>query len=233
MDNRIDKSGVKVIVGVFIAPILQGVILFAAAGHTMLPRFWMFLMLFFALNTTGIFNLYRQDPVLLNHRGRWRQKTDTKAWDKILLPLWAIIALYLLPAAAGLDAGRYHWGDIGILYFFPGIVLYSTATVIVFWAMLTNTHFEMAARIQTDRNHKVITHGPYKYIRHPGYLGMALLGISAPLILGSLAALGVGVVAGILLCLRTYWEDQTLLAELEGYAEYAKQTPYRLIPRVW
>lgn len=99
--------------------------------------------------------------------------------------------------------------------------------------MLTNTYFETAMRIQTDRNHKVITYGPYKYIRHPGYLGMMIWGISTPLILGSQVALAVGLVAVMLLLLRTYWEDQTLMAELQGYAEYAKRTRYRLIPRVW
>jgi len=42
----------------------------------------------------------------------------------------------------------------------------------------------------------------------------------------------VGVTA-ILTVVRTALEDRTLLAELDGYRDYAERVRYRLVPGVW
>jgi protein-S-isoprenylcysteine O-methyltransferase Ste14 len=75
--------------------------------------------------------------------------------------------------------------------------------------------------------------GPYKIVRHPGYVGMGLSALAIPLILGSWWALIPGGIAAALIIIRTALEDKTLQAELPGYVEYTKQTRYRLIPGVW
>jgi protein-S-isoprenylcysteine O-methyltransferase Ste14 len=101
------------------------------------------------------------------------------------------------------------------------------------WAMLENRFFSGYVRIQTDRGHMVVSNGPYRSIRHPGYLGGIVTWLAAPLALGSLWALipaGAVVVAYVI---RTALEDRTLQAELDGYKEYARQTRYRLVPGVW
>jgi protein-S-isoprenylcysteine O-methyltransferase Ste14 len=48
--------------------------------------------------------------------------------------------------------------------------------------------------------------------------------------MGSLIPGAVGIVVYII---RTALEDRTLYEELSGYAEYTRQTRYRLIPGVW
>ena len=75
------------------------------------------------------------------------------------------------------------------IYESEGILLYVGSFVLVYWAMVVNEHFEASARIQADRAHKVITRGPYRVVRHPGYLGMILGGLSGPLTIGSLFSL--------------------------------------------
>jgi len=87
--------------------------------------------------------------------------------------------------------------------------------------------------IQEDRGHKVITTGPYKFVRHPMYIGATILMICLPIALGSLYALIPLVFCIIFVIIRTALEDKTLHNELEGYAEYAKRTKYRLIPGIW
>ena len=84
-----------------------------------------------------------------------------------------------------------------------------------------------------DRGQSVITEGPYKYIRHPGYTGFSVAAIGLPLFLGSLWALlpTIGMVAGIIV--RTSLEDRTLQEELPGYKEYTTEVQYRLCPGVW
>jgi protein-S-isoprenylcysteine O-methyltransferase Ste14 len=79
----------------------------------------------------------------------------------------------------------------------------------------------------------VVTAGPYRWIRHPGYAGGVVGHLALPLLLGSAWALIPGALTAGLTVLRTALEDRTLREELPGYAEYARQTRYRLLPGVW
>jgi protein-S-isoprenylcysteine O-methyltransferase Ste14 len=70
-------------------------------------------------------------------------------------------------------------------------------------------------------------------VRHPGYAGFIVSTLGVPLILGSLWALLAALLIALGFVVRTVLEDRTLQAELPGYAEYAQQVRYRLIPGVW
>jgi protein-S-isoprenylcysteine O-methyltransferase Ste14 len=65
------------------------------------------------------------------------------------------------------------------------------------------------------------------------YTTAIILFFAFPVTLGSRYALLLAAFLTLLLLVRTYLEDRTLHEELDGYAEYAKQTPYRLIPGIW
>jgi protein-S-isoprenylcysteine O-methyltransferase Ste14 len=101
------------------------------------------------------------------------------------------------------------------------------------WAMACNAFFSEGVWIQTERGHSVTSNGPYRYVRHPGYVGAILSQVSTPFLLGSPWALIPSVASGVLYMVRTYFEDKTLREELPGYQEYAQQTRYRLLPGVW
>jgi len=104
---------------------------------------------------------------------------------------------------------------------------------LVTWAMTANAFFSLVNRIQAERGHSVATQGPYRLVRHPGYAGAIVFELASPLALGSLWALIPGVVSALLMIARTGLEDRSLHTELPGYADYARQTPYRLLPGVW
>lgn len=78
-----------------------------------------------------------------------------------------------------------------------------------------------------------ITTGPYRFVRHPMCTGLILGSAAPPLILGSAWALVPAAATMILFVVRTALEHRTLRAELQGYAEYARQTRYRLLPGIW
>ena len=101
------------------------------------------------------------------------------------------------------------------------------------WAMTTNAFFSTAVRIQSDRGHTVCRSGPYRFVRHPGYVGAILMSLGTPLLLGSAWALIPAAAAMVLMVLRTHLEDDTLRAELPGYEDYAHDVRYRLVPRLW
>ena len=110
----------------------------------------------------------------------------------------------------------------------------ATVEALVTWAMLVNTHFEKTVRLQTDRAHRVVDVGPYRFVRHPGYL--ATIGgfiLSVPLVLRSAWSFAPACAAVAALVLRTWLEDRFLERELAGYADYARRVKYRLMRGVW
>jgi protein-S-isoprenylcysteine O-methyltransferase Ste14 len=88
-------------------------------------------------------------------------------------------------------------------------------------------------KIQRERGQKVVTSGPYRYMRHPMYAGALLFFLGAPLLLGSWWGLAVAPLMVVVLGIRAVLEERTLIAELEGYGDYAARVRYRLVPGVW
>jgi protein-S-isoprenylcysteine O-methyltransferase Ste14 len=108
-----------------------------------------------------------------------------------------------------------------------------TGNAVFTWAMASNNFFSTVVRIQNDRNHAVATTGPYKIVRHPGYVGFILQTAATPLILGTIWGLIPAGIVCVLFVIRTAFEDTALQEELIGYHDYTKKTRYRLIPGVW
>lgn len=178
--------------------------------------------------------LLKHDPALLAERMKLVPfHKDQKAWDKVIMLLFIIaaIALYIIP---GFDVVRYGWTEPLPLWMrLAAIFIHPPCFVILGWVMRENTYLSQAVKIDKQRGHKVITTGPYAYVRHPMYTVVIILLFAVPVALGSRFALLPVAFLTLLLVVRTYLEDRTLHAELEGYAEYAKQTPCRLIPGIW
>jgi protein-S-isoprenylcysteine O-methyltransferase Ste14 len=169
-------------------------------------------------------------PELLAERVGPRK--GSKTWDTVLLSLYGLVML-IMWVVAGWDF-RYSWSSgIGPAAQIGAMLMVIAGHALVVWATGTNAYFSQVVRIQTERGHAVVSNGPYRYVRHPAYVGAILLVLGAPIMLGSWWALIPGVVCALLMIVRTKLEDQTLQAELPGYVEYAQHTHYRLIPGVW
>jgi protein-S-isoprenylcysteine O-methyltransferase Ste14 len=105
--------------------------------------------------------------------------------------------------------------------------------VLFVWATAANTFFSRIVRIQPERDHTVVTGGPYRYVRHPAYAGAILYELAVPVLLASWPSLIVSSLNVLLLILRTALEDRTLQAELIGYSDYARRVRVRLLPGIW
>ncbi len=101
------------------------------------------------------------------------------------------------------------------------------------WATGSNAFFSLTVRIQKERGQAVVEGGPYRFVRHPSYVGGILFELAAPIMLGSWWALIPGGLDAVLFVIRTALEDKTLQAELDGYPAYTERTRYRLVPGVW
>jgi len=212
--------------------VLQMIIFFISAGHVDGPRPWIFFGASFMHYTVSTAVQYKLNPELLVHRLK-RKREGSKLWDEILMRVSNLMVLIAIPVMAGLDIGRFHWSGLDVQFIVLGFVFFIVSTILLNWAMAVNPHFEPTVRIQKDRGHKVISSGPYRIVRHPGYLAGILYTLSIPLIMGSVFTfIPVGIYA-ILYMIRTTLEDRTLHKELDGYSEYAKKVKHKLIPGIW
>lgn len=92
---------------------------------------------------------------------------------------------------------------------------------------------QYAALSRQDRGHVVVTSGPYRFVRHPGYTGISAFTLATPLIQNSRFAFVPALLTAAMTALRTILEDRTLRNELDGYADYARRVRYKLVPSSW
>ena len=207
-----------------------GGLLFWAAGTLSWTRGWVHVGLWIVTLATNLVILLRTNPDVLAARMN-RQQTFAK-FEKVMLPLF-VPAILAIPVLAGLDAVRYQWTLLPLWIAGLGAIFHIAGDVFILWSMIVNPHLEKVVRIQSERDHRVITTEPYAIIRHPMYVGLILVLVGMPLLLGSSwALLPVGVMA-LLLVIRTAFEDRLLRKELPGYEAYTHKTPHRLIPCIW
>jgi protein-S-isoprenylcysteine O-methyltransferase Ste14 len=105
---------------------------------------------------------------------------------------------------------------------------------LTFWAMRVNRFFSSVVRIQSDRGQYVVTSGPYRWMRHPGYLAGIAIIVASGIALGSWLATAILIVCGLpFLLRRAITEDRVLQAELPGYRDYAARVRWRVLPGIW
>ena len=220
----------RYLLGRVLSTALFGLLLFASAGRVDWERAWIYLgvVLLGELMTAAV--LRAVNPVVLEQRGK--MAAGTRRYDRVFVALWLVLAL-VTPVVAGLDVGRSGDVSVPLAGMYVGLVLMLLAYLFGAWAMAVNEHFELLMRIQSDRGHRVVTSGPYRFVRHPGYLAAIVGGATAPLILGSLWAFAPVLAGALLFTVRTALEDRTLREELAGYEEYAERTRHRLLPGIW
>ena len=220
----------RILIRSIISIIAIGAAIFVLAGRVDYWQGWFFFSIFLIFMTgLGIFFTKRQDLM----QERIRPGPGVKWWDKIFFTLYAPLS-FSISLLAAIDAGRFHWSpQLPIILYPVMFVLILIGSYIIYWAMWTNNFFSSRVRIQTDRGQYVITDGPYRYVRHPGYVGMTIFAPASALLLGSIYALIPAAITIVLLIIRTYLEDITLKKELPGYADYTKQVRFRLIPGIW
>jgi len=160
------------------------------------------------------------------------ETANVREWDRIILLLGIVVGPLVLYSVTGLDF-RFSWSHIPVIIQLGAVVGVVLGYILSGWAMVVNAFFSAVVRIQKERNQTVVSGGPYRVVRHPGYLGGILTLLSTPIMLGSLwALLPAGFVVGLTV-VRTFLEDKTLQEELNGYKDYSKTVRYRLLPGVW
>jgi protein-S-isoprenylcysteine O-methyltransferase Ste14 len=194
---------------------------------------WVFYVWFVALCLTCVVWLYRKDPALLAERFRKPGTGEQQGWDRYVFG-----ALMLLIAAwfviMPLDAKRFHWTaswpDWARVV---GALAMAVSSFFLFRSFTDNTFLSPLVRMQSEREHRVVSTGVYGFVRHPMYLGGVLLMCGVPLFLGSSFGLAIGLLTGLTTVVRIVGEERMLARELAGYEQYRRLVRYRLVPGVW
>jgi protein-S-isoprenylcysteine O-methyltransferase Ste14 len=211
---------------------MLGGVLFLSAGRVDWPAAWVILAVYFLIALGAGGWMLRYDPQLLKERQQAITKSNIKKWDRLMVALNLLLSLALY-AVIGLDAGRWQFSHVPLVVRSLGGLAALASFGLSLWAASVNTYMSAQVRIQAERDHHAVTRGPYAHIRHPMYLGMCLLDLGLPLVFGSWLGLLVSLLMIAAVVIRTRLEDATLRGELPGYAEYAAQVRYRLMPGVW
>ena len=168
----------------------------------------------------------RRDPEFLARRLQVRERERSQR----LVQAWGSLAILGALVLPGIDH-RFGWSRVP-----PAVVVAALGVSLLSYLAVLRVFLEnrWAGRtVETWQEQRVISTGPYAIVRHPMYTGMILSDLFLPLALGSWWA---AVPAGLMIALviwRTAREDQTLRAELPGYADYAQRTRFRLLPGLW
>jgi protein-S-isoprenylcysteine O-methyltransferase Ste14 len=212
--------------------VLMLAVLFLAAGRIDWWEAWAYVAEALIVITVSRGYMILKNPDMAMERAEAAHRENLKSWDRILMPLVAIYGPLVSWIVAGLDF-RFGWSpDLPDGIQIIALAIIAASSLFSSWAMIINHFFSSHVRIQTDRGHIVVSNGPYRLMRHPGYAGGLVGWIAAPFFFSSYWVAIPSIIVIIATIIRTELEDRTLREELPGYMAYAQKVRYRLVPGI-
>lgn len=207
-------------------------LLFGTGGTARWAGGWLFLAELGGIGLALGLWLARYDPGLLAERMAMGMQPAQKTWDKVFMATVFVLWFGWLVLMA-LDAARFHWSQVPPWAQALGAILIALCMYLAYLTFRENSFAAPVVKIQSERGHRVVSSGPYAYVRHPMYSGAVLFFIGTPLLLGSWYGLAAAPLLIAVLAVRAVMEERTLCDELPGYRDYAARVRYRLAPWIW
>lgn len=206
-------------------------LLFLPAGTWRFWQAWAFAAFYVSPIVGLLLWLVIVDPQTAQRRMEGREQEATQRW---VILTW--IPLFLLALAApGFDF-RFGWtrstfGPVPAWLCLAADLLAFAGVLFIAWTIFVN---RFAARtIRVEEGQRVISSGPYQFLRHPMYSGFIVTQLAMPVALGSVVALPLFALLSLFYVVRLLNEEKVLARDLPGYADYCRRTRYRLIPFIW
>jgi protein-S-isoprenylcysteine O-methyltransferase Ste14 len=215
--------------GLLLLLLAMAALLFIASGTPDFWQAWAFLAVYFASSVALTLYLMRHDPDLLQRRMRGGPGAEQRPAQKVIMSITSLGFLGLLVVPA-LDR-RFGWSQMSPFAAMAGDGLVAAGWLAIYFVFRENSYSSGIIELAPDQ--KVISTGPYAWVRHPMYSGAFVMLAGIPVALGSWW--GLLVIAAIMPALiwRLFDEEEFLARNLPGYVEYQDSVRYRLIPRVW
>jgi protein-S-isoprenylcysteine O-methyltransferase Ste14 len=228
---KVKTSALRWLIRETVGNIFLIAILFGIVGRWDWWNGWAMSAIYLLWSLAAIIFILPVNPQMLAERSR--PQAGSKKWDVAMVGIMGVFVLVAYVIAC-LDV-RFGWApQFPLPAQITGVVVAAFGyDVLLIWSMIANAFFTTIVRIQSDRQHTVAIGGPYRFVRHPGYVGTILFYLGTPFLFGSRWALIPAILAAAVLVVRTALEDRTLQEELPGYKEYAERVRYRLLPGIW
>ncbi len=232
MKNKADVNVIRIVIMLLLVLVLFPMLPILISGHWDWWQAWVMMAVYILSFVISRALAARKTPDILKERANYGQHQNTQSWDKWLSPLVAFGSVIIL-LVAGLDARFRGSAGFPLAVQLAGLALILAGYLLASYAFIENAYFSGTVRIQEERGHRVISSGPYGWMRHPGYSGSLIASLGMPLLLNSAWAFIPVVIFGAFFVIRTRLEDRFLQANLPGYRQYAQKVRYRLLPGVW
>ncbi|MFX1276411.1 MAG: methyltransferase family protein [Promethearchaeota archaeon] len=207
--------------------ILIALAFFLTAGTIFYWEAWLYLATFVIQMIIILRFLLKNDPELLKRR---MEPKETQSEQKLIVKLSSvmILSIFIIP---GFDR-RFEWSAINPIMVIIADLIFLVGYQFFFRVLRENSYASRTVKVEKD-SQKVISTGPYAFVRHPMYLAIIIMYGSTPVALGSYFALIPFIIILILMPFRVKGEERLLVKELKGYKEYMEKTKYRIFPRIW
>lgn len=206
-------------------------VLFLTAGTLRFWEGWIFLAIWFLPGMFSTIYFYRRDPAFVERRLQRKEKVREQ---KLVMKAAFLIffVAYLIP---GLDF-RFGWtrgwaGAVPLWLRTASLAFVLGGYFVTIWVMNVNRYASSTINVEAEQ--KVISTGPYKWVRHPMYFGVLFMMLATPLALGSYVGVPFFALIVPILVVRLLNEEKVLRQELSGYQAYCETTRFRLVPYVW
>jgi protein-S-isoprenylcysteine O-methyltransferase Ste14 len=226
---RMKNLNLKALAGLLVLLAVMAAALFIPVWTLNYWEAWVFLIIFFGSAFTITIDLMRKDPKLLERRITVGP-TDEKETSQKIIQFVAQFAFLLIIIFPVLDH-RFGWSVVPVYVDIIGDILVAIGFYIVFIVFKENTY--ASALIEVGKGQKIISTGPYAWVRHPMYIGALILLLGTPLALGSLWGVFTIIPITLVIIWRLLDEERFLTKNLPGYAEYKNKVGYRLVPFAW
>jgi protein-S-isoprenylcysteine O-methyltransferase Ste14 len=212
-----------------IVVLAMALLLFGPTGTLRYWQAWLFLATYFAASLGLTLYLIKNDPALLDRRMRGGPFAEREPAQKVIMSLTSLgfIALLVLPAVDH----RLGWSRMSPAVSIIGDLLVLLGCLGIFFVFRENSY--ASATIELPEGQRVISSGPYAWVRHPMYAAASLLLLGMPIALGSWWSVLIVVAILPALVWRLLNEEQFLSRNLPDYVEYQGRVHYRLLPLVW
>jgi protein-S-isoprenylcysteine O-methyltransferase Ste14 len=206
-----------------------GLLLFWPAGTFSYWQAWVFIAVFTICTLVPSIYLLFTNPAALQRRMHAGPAAETRVTQKIVVTF----AFLLLPAVMVFSAfdHRFGWSPVPTSVALIGAALVTIGLGISQLVIIQNSY--AAATVTVEDSQPVVSTGLYGVVRHPMYVGAAIMLAGVPLALGSWWGLVVLIPGLIGIVVRILDEETMLRHELTGYGEYTQKVHYRLVPHVW
>ena len=120
------------------------------------------------------------------------------------------------------------------VWMIPVPIVFSVFTGILIFLFGTFVYFKWEIFWHKTFRGQLVTGGIFRYIRHPHYTSLLIVGYGLAFFFYSVAALLIATIAVPIMIWSIIDEEKLLTRQYgDAYKEYMKQVPWRLIPKIF